>query len=304
MKNMNVKNHVASPHTEENTDLMKILSGRLKRLGREKCHPNVEQTYYWPAEFFGLQQSTLFNAASKKKQLEILTYCSNHLLREAYFIEKLGITYCAKMVLLSDTTETAQAYSLIGADEATHLQWISPYVPQALRTQPVGAFLVFLTQLVQHGDTSCLMYLLQVILEGWGLHHYKNLASYCNHIHLQNVFADIVRDEALHHKTGSILFQPEKLTMQQKNFILTHLADFLEMIRVGPQAVLSYVELVLGDLNKSEKIQLIDELAGPQSAAKKLKIVKQLMIIPGCERMIEKLNEKNLFNPYSSSECV
>jgi len=149
-----------------------------------------------------------------------------------------------------------------------------------------------------------LMYLLQVILEGWGLHHYKDLSQHCQNTHLKKLLADIVRDEALHHKTGTILFKPEKLSSAQRNFIQDSLASFLEMVRVGPLAVVSHVEFVLGGLNNAEKILLIEQLSGPKTAAIKLKILKQLMSIPGCEKFIDHLNAKKMFTPYSSAQCV
>jgi hypothetical protein len=241
----------------------------------------------------------LFLNASIEQQFLILRGCSHDLLHEAYFIEKSGLAYCAKMVLLAETTEVAQAYSLIGADEATHLQWISAYIPSGSRALPTGAFLTFLTSLIEEGDANCLAYLLQIILEGWGLQHYKSLAAACLEPHLQTIFMDIIRDEALHQQTGAILFQPGKLTQTQQRFLLDSLAQFLEMIRVGPVAVVDQVERVLGHLNQQQKQQLMQQLGGPAVTAKKLSIIQHLMALPGCEHFIQKLAAQRLFEPYS-----
>ncbi|MDR3477453.1 MAG: ferritin-like domain-containing protein [Gammaproteobacteria bacterium] len=296
--------NLSASHTEESAALKKILTGKLKRLGRGKSYSENAQRGYWPADYFGLNQSELFNGASPEQQDEILRQCSDHLLREAYFIEKSGLTFCAKMVLLAETTEVAQAYSLMGADEATHLQWITPYVPLILRERPGGEFVFFLKQLIEQGDANCLMYLLQVILEGWGLHHYKDLSVSCQQAELRSVLIDIVRDEALHQHTGAVLFQPQTVSHIQNEFIQDSLASFLEMIRVGPQAVVSHVDLVLGGLSKARKIQLIEQISGPEITARKLKLLQRLMAVPGCEKWIEALDARKMFEPYLAYQCV
>jgi hypothetical protein len=290
-----VINKLQAAHDGNNLELQKIISGRLKRLGRHKQLAIVPNTIYWQAEFFGLHQSTLFLQAPVEKQTEILSRCSQHLLQEAYFIEKSGLAYCAKMTLLAETTEAAQAYSLIGADEATHLHWVSPYIQPSCRTKPTGVFLDFLTALIEEGDANCLAYLLQVILEGWGLQHYKSLAADCLDPHLQTLFLDIIRDEALHQQTGTLLFQPEKLTVSQQNFLLDSLATFLDMVRAGPQAIVMQVEVVLGYLNTQQKRELLQQISADAQTAHKLKILQKLMRIPGCEYYVEQLDAKQMF---------
>jgi hypothetical protein len=293
-----VINKLQASHDGNNSELQKIISGRLKRLRRDKQSLIIPDTIYWPAEFFGLQQSTLFLQASHEQQTEILSRSSQHVLQEAYFIEKSGLAYCAKMVLLAESTEAGQAYSLIGADEATHLQWVSPYIQPSLRTEPAGVFLDYLTALIEEGDANCLAYILQVILEGWGLHHYKSLAAGCLDPHLKMIFHDIIRDEALHQQTGTLLFQPQRLTASQQNFLLDSLATFLDMVRAGPAALVMQVEKVLGHLNKQQKTLFLHEISADVQTTRKLTILQKLMRIPGCEFFIEKLDSKRMFIPY------
>jgi hypothetical protein len=295
---LTVINKLQASHDGNNLELQKIISGRLKRLGRDRQLTIIPNAIYWPAEFFGLHQSTLFLQAGFEQQTEILSRCSQHLLQEAYFIEKSGLAYCAKMVLLAETTEAAQAYSLIGADEATHLHWVTPYIQPFSRTEPTGVFLDFLTALIEEGDANCLAYLLQVILEGWGLQHYRSLAADCLDPHLQTLFLDIIRDEALHQQTGTLLFQPQKLSVSQQNFLLDSLATFLDMVRRGPEAVVMQVESVLGHLNTQQKTQLLQQISAGSQIANKLKILQKLMHIPGCDYFIEQLDAKKMFVPH------
>lgn len=299
-----IVNKLSAPHAEDNISLNKILSGRLKRLGREQQYPECKQEYYWPAEFFGLQYSSLFLKASTDQQQQILHYCSQALFQEAYFIEKSGIAYCAKMVLLSETTEIAQNYCVMGADEATHLQWVSPYLSKDERTQPAGKFFRFISQVIEEGDSNCLLYLMQVILEGWGLSHYRDLAKHSSQPHLQALFMDILRDEASHQQLGITLFDPAQLTKNQSSFIIDSLVDFLEMVKAGPQLLLRSMELGLGELTSPAKLQLLNEISWPETAARKLNILRQLIALPGCEKLLASLEEKKLFEPYSPEECL
>lgn len=301
---INIQSLLTKPHDEENVELTQILSGRLKRLGREKTYVDNEQRYYWSADVFGLPRSNLYLKSNAEQKHRILVRCNENLLLESYFIEKLGLTFCAKMILTAENTEMAQAYSLIGADEATHLRWLTPFVPSSKRGSPVGEFINYTANLVSIGDPNSLAYLLQVILEGWGLHHYRLLSNHCACLQLKEVLSDIVRDEALHHQAGTILFSPNQVTDQQQIFIQDSLVSFLEMIRVGPQAIINVIDFELGGLSKTEKITLTEELSGPVSANNKLRLMKQLMLIPGAEKFVKYLESKDLFKAYSPEQCL
>lgn len=293
------------PHDEHNDELQKILSGRLKRLGRDKNLATAkQQALYWSAEFFGLHRSQHYLQASVEQQHIILKICNDNLLLESYFIEKLGMLYCAKMVLLANTVETAQAYSLIGADEATHLHWITPYVPKTIRPTLTGKFLNLIAELVKEGDANSLTYLLQILLEGWGLQHYRSLSVHCACLQLKEIFNDILRDEALHHHAGTVLFKASTVNAKQQHFILDGLLALLEMIRVGPQAIVSAVDQTLGGLQKNEKIELINALDGPAIANKKLQLVKKIMQIPGGAQYIDFATAKGYFQAYAPERCV
>lgn len=195
------------PHEDANSNLIKILSGRLKRLGREKCDAGELSLPCWTSEFFGLNNSSgFYSRLSLAQQKEIVIQCNDNLLLESYFIEKLGMAYCAKMSLASETVEAAQTYMLIGADEATHLRWLTPYVPASKRTSPIGVFLDYLTTLVEHADTTCLIFLLQIILEGWGIKHYQRLADSCSNTKLKSILGYC--QESSVNATQALLDQP------------------------------------------------------------------------------------------------
>ena len=69
-------------------------------------------------------------------------------------------------------------YSLFAADEAAHFHWIRAYAPAAaIADGPGNPFLRLLDELLRTEDAPTLCYLVQVVLEGWGIHHYHALAK-------------------------------------------------------------------------------------------------------------------------------
>ena len=82
------------------------------------------------------QRARLYADLNEEQQRALLTSASASLLHEAYFIEKLGLAFGAKMVLLSSTTEERMLYALFCADEARHLAAVSEHIddPESLAT--------------------------------------------------------------------------------------------------------------------------------------------------------------------------
>jgi hypothetical protein len=289
-----IKNRLDNSHLEENGKLKRILTAYLKIQGKQKKFQEP-QSFFWPAEHFKLHQSSLFKQAEEKKQHLILEKCSMNLICESYFVEKSASAYCAKMMLTAETTEIAQTYSMIANEEAIHLEWITPYMPIADRHVPKGHFLRFLSNLIEECDAQLLPYLVQVILEGWGLHHYKELARDCLNENLKSIFLDIVRDEALHHHTGEVVFDGQNLMEKHLQYIEECLKIYAEMVRVGPLDLVEAVEEVLGPLSALDKLQFLEEIEADQATLKKLALLKQLMTQPGLEDTVQKLEDQGFF---------
>ena len=83
---------------------------------------------HWGAGYYGLDRVRLFAGAREAQRRAILEACGRALLEEAFFIEKCGIGYAAKMVLLAETSCERQLYGLIAGDEAAHLAAIGRFV--------------------------------------------------------------------------------------------------------------------------------------------------------------------------------
>ena len=83
-----------------------------------------DQLPVWSSEFFGLEKTSLFQAASEETRHQIVRRSSIDVLHEAFFIEESGMAFASKMSLLSETREERMLYNLFAADEATHFHWV------------------------------------------------------------------------------------------------------------------------------------------------------------------------------------
>lgn len=287
-------------------DLSQTKCAKLKRILDSRLNkaiaPPHSNSIYWNAGYFNLDNSTLFQNATLQQQKDILKIASRELLEEAYFIEKAGMGYMAKMVLLSETTEERMLYSLFAADETTHLAKIMPFL-ELIPLDTDDLFLQLLGDVVESEDKSVILFVLQVVLEGWGLSHYRSLAKGCGDRDLSFVFRSFLDDESRHHATGVTLFQQQYLDLSSKRAIIEILASFLEMIRVGPQRVLNAVEMVLGDLSRSQKIKLFEELDTESHSNTRLSILRSLIGKEGGVFVTE-LEEKGLFSAYPAHLCI
>lgn len=299
-----IKNSLALPHQGENESLNKIIRGSIRRKGLTATPTCIPLVPAWDASFFLLDKCELFNTAHIELQTQILASCSNFILSESYFIEKAGMAYCAKMILLGESTEIRQMYGLIASDEAVHLQWLTPYVPESLRTTPQGNFISFVTQMIDECDVNTLYYLVQTVLEGWGIAYYKTLSAYCQLPCLKNTLKNIVKDEALHHKTGVALFDPNKMDSHSQNLLVDGIKKYADILRMGPLDIVNCIELNQGELSHTQLTKIFENLQTQQTSAIKLDVLKSIMNQPFIEKTLKQLEDLNFFMPYTPLECA
>lgn len=251
--------HIAGldlPHVKPDEPLGRVLGSALEsRAGKNKILSTPRNLFYWNADYFDLAQVTLFQESNEEEQSHILQLVNRGLLEGAYFIEKAGVGYMSKMALLAETIEERMLYALFSGDEVTHLAKISCFLPdQPLQTD--DSFLRFLTELVESEDKTLLLFVLQVVLEGWGLTHYRSIAKDCGDRTLTEVFQGFLQDESRHHATGITLFNRRLISVASQNAIIEALTRFLQMIRVGPQRVVQAIAQLKGDLSRQQKVRI------------------------------------------------
>ena len=290
----------------EGHELHSVLQSALKgRAVFEREHRNDPQIF-WPAKHFNLDRVTIFRDASEEERGRILEGCCRDLLEEAYWVEKLGMHFAAKMSLMAYSTEERMLYSLFAADEAVHFSWISGYVSAE---RVVGAnenpFIKLLDNVLRGEEKLTLTYIVQVILEGWGISHYHALLRDSTDTVLKKIFESIIKDEARHHASGLILFNEQKPSPSQIIPLIETMSRILFMVQIGPQSVVSQVEWVKGHLSRAQKVKIFEELQCEIETAKKLAVLKTLIRSTACaEPIFETLDRVHLFNPYSALECA
>lgn len=290
-----------SNRTESNAQ--KLINSHLKRSNRNAIVHPLDSEIYWNAIFFNLEQSTLYQELSTYEKKHVLADCSHNLLLESYFIEQTGISYSAKLTLLAPTLEEKQMFSFIASDEATHLYWLSNFITGA-KPKPHGALIDLIEQVIIIDKPNVLYYLVQIILEGWGLKHYNTLSKYCQNADLKKILLDIVKDEALHHHTGKTFFDAKQLSQAERNIIKDVLTSYCDLIRSGPQAVAHVMSKRLGGLNLKQKTHLFNQLGSEAQSFEKLLILKKLMLQPGMDNIVAELENENYFKPYPDHQCA
>ncbi|MDF1662716.1 MAG: ferritin-like domain-containing protein [Planctomycetota bacterium] len=289
------------PSLPEDHRLQSLLTPLLNRRLAASPRPDFQDSPYWNESFFALSQCRLFRDASDEQRQTILNDCNQQILEEAYSIEKAGMAYTAKMSLLSESLEERMVYSLFGADEATHFQGIKLFLPSPV-SEVEQPFLSFLSQLIDRGEKPALLFTIQVILEGWGLTHYRKLADNCQNPELQSMLKMILRDEASHHGSGLILTDNQDWTRATESEVTETLTSFLNMVRCGPLGIVSAFERALGDLSKSQKRVLLAELKSEEQSAQRLELLKGLM--KGRDKLINQLTKRDCFRPMRPEESV
>jgi rubrerythrin len=268
--------------------------------------PGTQQhdTPLWPTEHFGLQHCGAFNNATPDQQELVIAQSSQSLLEEALFIEQSGLAFGAKMALLSETIEERMLYGLFMGDETAHYQQVRQFLPNfGIDCRP-GVFHQLLTRLIEEGDRETLVFTIQVVLEGWGLTHYRQLADGCLDPEFGASLRAIVKDEARHHGSGVILARQRGLPPQSRAFVIEILNEFLTMVQLGPQSVVTALENHTGSLTRDQKIKTFEELDTIGHSQQRLNLLRNLMEQDGFQDIVDTLNSYGLFKAKSPGECV
>ena len=280
-----------------------VLGNGLKKILGEKARDPAPLPL-WKPDYFNLHQTRAFKHASEEQKLNIVRFSSQALLEEALYIEQSGMAYAAKMSIMSETIEERMLYGLFAADETTHYHQVRQFLPdQGKGTEP-GEFHKMLTALIEEGDRDSLVFIIQVILEGWGLTHYRSLAQGCQSEAFSEVLKGIVRDEARHHGSGVILCRDRGLPEKSHDYVNDILSTFFYMVQLGPQSVIESVEKSMGGLTRQQKIELFNQLGGQEQSQERLDLLKGLMQEDGFMKVSDYLDSKGHFKALRAEDCV
>ena len=286
---------------DERGDELRRVAQRLARRRAAAGTPDGAMPL-WDAAYFGLERIACFQAADRHSQEYVLDACARALLAESWRIERCGIEYCARMTLAAENDDERTMFALIGADEALHASWLAPWI--ALRAPAPDPFSRYIAGLAEAGNPQPLAYLLQVVLEGFGIAHYGTLAAHCRDANLAATFARMQQDEALHHAGGLAAFRSAALTAADRRFLKDASSAFLQMIRCGPQSIAAALDRGMGLSGASEITKVFSALDAQAASALKLDRMRRLMAQPGMQWLIEALDSGGVFEPCSAADCA
>jgi hypothetical protein len=247
----------------------------------------------WSLDAYALTHVHMIQQATEEIRLAVARDLARLRLQEAWGIENAGMTFAAKMSLLAETVEAQQLYSLFAAEEARHFHAIQAFLGPVV--EPCQDFFVtWLRDMMCHTERRPLLLLIQVVLEGWGLEHYVSLMRTCQSPRLKAILGDILADEAIHHGSGLALFRESEMTQLEYRQAFERLREFLEMVRVGPVAILECLESHLG-LTAQQRQRILTEMCAEAETTRKLKLLKNLMQRAQAFRLLEQLDAQRCF---------
>lgn len=279
----------------------------IRRLAARFSRPSHVQpapdgaTPLWEAETFQLDHVPAFRQASANTKEAVLRDCAHNVLAEAWCIEQRGITYCSAMALQTESNEERDLFTRIGTDETQHAAWLAPWLLRPTETDPFNRLI---DGLLEAGTPQSLSFLLQVVLEGFGITHYRFLAAGCRDAALTQTLRRLAIDEALHHAGGLLVFQPDRLTAAERRFLADGAHAFLHMIRVGPQSVVGALAQQLGTSTIGELTGMFAALDSQATGAVKLARLRKLMVQPGMTWLVEQLDAGGTFVPCTPDQCA
>lgn len=235
--------------------------------------------HFWGAERFQLDRSRLYRELSEEKKHLVLGLMTRFIFTQGATIEKTGISYAAKMVLLSDSLEEKSLYAGFANDEAMHLREFQNFFDAdfdrtELKQNPLFRVLL---DAIQNGSRSFCYAFIQILLEGYGMHFYNDLKDECLDPEIQQLLVRILRDEAVHHGSGLILSESAPLSGPEQGLLRELFHGFTVSAQCWALPIVQSMELVTGHLNREQKASLLSDIGMEAKTAQRLQGLRALV---------------------------
>lgn len=281
------------------------LNDILAKVFKRKTYALEQQTgqpYLWNADFYGLDKVSAFKQANFDLQEELLVAMSQSFLREACSIEHFGFSYASKIMMLSDTVEEKSIFAMFVSDETRHLRDVLRFVDFELGEQYYNdPYMILLADIIREGDKQSLIFLLQAMLEGHGIQHYRMLLDGCQNEEFSLCIRRILKDEAYHHATGLALVDEKQMTPYTKSFLIDCISRTVQLLSY-PHRVIYFLERGLGGFSKEQTYKTLNELNFDQEIAAKIQRVKALIYKSAPQDVIEQLERLNVFKTFTADD--
>jgi hypothetical protein len=295
---LDFQNVVNPPRLPDNDKIALLVDTVLskKTVSQKQANPPA---ILWNEARFGLGASSYFREASSEQKQAVLSLLTKHFLAEACHIEKSGIAYAGKMILLSETIEEKSLYAIFGLDEAVHLKELENYIDFDPRISLAkNPFLHLIAEVVRLGSPEVCQSLVQVVLEGYGMNYYSFLKDHCIDPGFKNVLQRILKEEAAHHGSGVVFslkaqFSPASVATFNEMF-----RSFAQIFQCWAFPLLTALEAVLGHLSLEQKRQILSDVGMEQITAGKLVELKALLETGKLLRWLDPMQMALLERPF------
>lgn len=250
----------------------------------------------WSLTDLGLGEVRQVTEAPAENRVHLRHLLGQGRLREAWSIEKAGMSFAAKMSLLSESLNEQKLYSLFAAEEARHFHCIDETLGDQ-RPQHTDPFIDLLNEIIVSAGRRPLIFIIQVVLEGWGIDHYATMSKTCREPGLQKILRDILSDEAAHHGSGLALFKESELSKQEEDYIFDMMAAFLGMVRIGPVGVLGAIEAEFGGWAPGQRESVLTEMNAMADTQRKLGLIEGFLVKARAPKLLERLKAAEAFSP-------
>lgn len=211
------------------------------------------------------------------------------------YIETSGHNYGAKMILSAESLDEKSIYALFAAEEAIHLKEFENFmnfVPDPeVHWHPM---LNPLAAAIKDGEKNTCLYIIQVLLEGFGMAHYGGLRQDCLYEPLQVAYDRILKDEARHHGTGIILSKQNTLTNIEQEQIFEYTREFILSLQ-SASWVLKCIEEQRGGLSEAEKKKYVQDTNQSQVLQGRLLKLREMLEKVDDYDLVNKLDKDNVF---------
>jgi rubrerythrin len=222
-----------TPHLPPGHALFQVLDPMFASRGAER-KKEILPHLCWGAGRFGLEKTESFLSLTASQKDALLLRLTELNLSLSYFIEKSGHNYASKMILSSEASEEKTFYALIASEEATHLRmfmnsmWFTPTLESHFHPM-----LPVLSDAIRWGTHDALVFVVQVLLEGFGISHYTALKDSCLDPDLKASFQSILKDEARHHGAGLILSKAITLDSESEDQVFELSRKFIRSLETA-----------------------------------------------------------------------
>lgn len=296
-----VANRLDAPSLPEGHKLHGMLAKLLLPLS---LGPRPNTASLFDPSLFGLDRPTVVRDANEEICRSLCAIASRDVIQELQWIERTGMCFASKMALIAENLEERMLYTVFSAQETQHFDQIRAFNPDPAMPFSNNSFYEFLSDTVERGSRGAMMFLVQIIMEGWGLAYFKELAAGTRDKSLHGTLLGFAHDEAFHHGSGLVLFDASSLSGEDEIFIVNAMTLLLSTVRIGPQRLVAHIGEMLGGISVGSRETLFAELGGPEESQRRLDRIMKLTIASGYDRLARRLEETGLLRALSVAEAA